>query len=106
MADQGIEEGAVPPPSQSPSQSPSGGGRKMMDHYAASRVAGQEKIYIEWKDINFSLLQKDPKQSKFMKPVFTEKVILKNINGSARSGERPHHPTADDRTRPLACALR
>lgn len=59
---------------------------KLYAHYSQSRNAN-EKIHIEWKDVNYSILAKDATKSSILAPVFKNKRILRNLNGSVRSGE-------------------
>lgn len=46
-----------------------------------------EKVILQWKDLNYSILQKDAKKSSFLKPHIFDKKILKNISGEAQSGQ-------------------
>jgi ATP-binding cassette subfamily G (WHITE) protein 2 len=58
---------------------------KLQRYYSKSRHDGN-KVRIVWKDINYSILAKDPKKSTFIKPVYTNKRILQDINGQVESG--------------------
>jgi len=53
----------------------------------ASRRSAEEKVVLEWNAISYSVFLKDPNKSTFMKPVYTDKLILKGLDGRARSGE-------------------
>eukprot|EP01041_Mallomonas_annulata_P001000 gene1000-1966_t len=46
-----------------------------------------EKVFLEWSDLNYSVFTKDSVKSTFSKPIYTEKAILKNLNGWAKSGQ-------------------
>lgn len=59
---------------------------KLFAHYASSRN-DHEKISIEWKDLNYSILAKDPVKSFFFAPVYKNKRILRSMQGKVSSGE-------------------
>ena len=59
---------------------------KLFAHYASSRN-DNEKITIEWKDLNYSILAKDPVKSSFFSPVYKNKRILRSMQGNVSSGE-------------------
>lgn len=58
----------------------------LQQHYSQSR-AHDDKVVITWTNIEFQILEKDKKLSKFLKPVFRNKAILKCCSGRAESGE-------------------
>ncbi len=45
------------------------------------------EVFLEWKDLNFSVLEKNSAKRKFMAPVIEKKRILQNVNGHAKSGQ-------------------
>ena len=61
-------------------------GSKLFAHYAQSRNP-DEKICIEWKELDYSIVVKDPVKSTLIKPVYKNKRILRDCSGSVRSGE-------------------
>jgi len=48
---------------------------------------GKADVFLQWKNLNLSILEKDPKKSGFCNPVMEQKKILRNINGYAKSGQ-------------------
>jgi len=52
-----------------------------------SDPSGKTAVQITWKNLNFAVREKDSKASKFGKPVFTNKLILRDMQGHAQSGE-------------------
>jgi ABC-type multidrug transport system fused ATPase/permease subunit len=61
-------------------------GSKLFAHYSQSR-SENEKVHIKWTDVNYSILAKDPVKSTIISPVYKNKRILRNLNGTVRSGE-------------------
>src|SRR5690349_8814675 len=59
---------------------------KLFTHYSKSRDQ-QEKVSIKWEDISYAVVGKDPSKSTFLRPVYKNKHILRNLSGSAVSGE-------------------
>lgn len=59
---------------------------KLFAHYSQSRSAN-EKIRVEWKDVNYSILVKDAAKSTLLVPAYKNKRILRGLNGSVSSGE-------------------
>ena len=59
---------------------------RLLKHYSQSR-AGHEKILMTWSDIEYSILTKDPKESKAFRAVMKSKTIISSMSGSAESGE-------------------
>jgi hypothetical protein len=49
--------------------------------------SGKTSVQITWKNLNFTVLEKDGKASTFGKPVFKNKKILNDMQGHAQSGE-------------------
>ena len=49
--------------------------------------AGKPAVSISWRNVNYSVLEKDAKASSFGKPVFRNKRILRDVSGSAKAGE-------------------
>ena len=58
----------------------------LQNHYAKSRQH-DEKVVIEWENLEYSIVQPDAKKSTILKKVYEEKKILKNLNGRAESGQ-------------------
>ena len=52
-----------------------------------SRRSADECCNLEWSSITYSTFSKDPVRSTFLKPVYNEKVILKSLNGQAKTGQ-------------------
>lgn len=61
-------------------------GSKLFAHFAKSR-SQNEKICMEWSDLNYSILVKDPVKSSFFSPVYKNKMILRSMQGKVTSGE-------------------
>lgn len=59
---------------------------KLFAHYSRSR-SEHEKICLEWKDLNYSILAKDAVKSSIIAPVYKNKRILRSLNGKVQSGE-------------------
>ena len=59
---------------------------KLFEHYSKSRK-DNEKITIEWKDLNYSMLAKDVVKSTIIAPVYRNKRILRSMQGKVSSGE-------------------
>ena len=55
-------------------------------HYASSRK-NDFHVTIEWEDLNYYVVTKDSKQSKFMRPAVKNNHILNNVSGRAESGQ-------------------
>jgi ABC-type multidrug transport system fused ATPase/permease subunit len=55
-------------------------------HFSSSRK-GDGSLELEWRDIRFSMLIKDPKKSSLAKTVYKEKEILKGVSGCVVSGQ-------------------
>ena len=50
-----------------------------------SKIKSDETVSLEWSNLNFFAYVRDGLRSKFMRPVFQERHILKGISGSAHS---------------------
>jgi ABC-type multidrug transport system ATPase subunit len=59
---------------------------KLRQHYAKS-VNAKQRIVIEWKDLSYSILSKDPIKSKPFFPVYKNKRVLRSLSGRVVSGE-------------------
>jgi ABC-type transport system involved in cytochrome bd biosynthesis fused ATPase/permease subunit len=55
-------------------------------HFSSSRK-GDGALELEWEDIRFSMMVKDPKKSKPLKTVYKEKQILRGVSGRVASGQ-------------------
>jgi ABC-type multidrug transport system fused ATPase/permease subunit len=55
-------------------------------HYASSRK-NDFHMTIEWEDLNYYVVTKDSKKSKFMRPAVKNNRILNNVSGRAESGQ-------------------
>lgn len=53
---------------------------RLQKHFSSSRI-NDNKIFMKWEDINYTIREKDSKASKFLKPVYKEKRLLKSISG-------------------------
>eukprot|EP00607_Mallomonas_marina_P004883 CAMPEP_0182437988 /NCGR_PEP_ID=MMETSP1167-20130531/85430_1 /TAXON_ID=2988 /ORGANISM="Mallomonas Sp, Strain CCMP3275" /LENGTH=574 /DNA_ID=CAMNT_0024631123 /DNA_START=83 /DNA_END=1804 /DNA_ORIENTATION=+ len=54
---------------------------------AISNRHADEKVVLEWADVQYSLMVKNEKRSKFMNPAYMERKILKGVSGSVISGQ-------------------
>jgi ABC-type multidrug transport system ATPase subunit len=59
---------------------------RLQQYYSSSRVV-DGKVVLSWSNINYSMKEKDSKQSTFFKNAYKVKNILKSISGSAESGQ-------------------
>lgn len=82
---------AIPSPkpgNPSPMRGPSGSAynpeRSFMKSLSSHRTV---RISLRWENINLSVVTKNAAQSKFLRPVYKQKKILRNISGHAKSGE-------------------
>jgi hypothetical protein len=57
----------------------------LFQHYSSSR-GKKDKVVMEWKNLNYETMVKDPASPWFM-PKYTHKKILQNCSGVASSGE-------------------
>ena len=69
------------------SKTGSSGTRKEIQHFYSHSRSANEKIIIEWKDVEFSMLTPDKVNSSLFKQVYIEKKILKGVSGNVQSGE-------------------
>eukprot|EP01031_Cornospumella_fuschlensis_P032511 gene32511-39307_t len=73
-----------PSPIRGPSGSAFNPDRSFMKSLSAHRTV---RISLHWDHISLSVATKDPKRSKFLRPVYKKKHILRDISGHAKSGE-------------------
>lgn len=69
----------------SPIDSPSKKSR-LAEFFGNSRDK-EEGIVLEWSNVEYSVLEKDPVKSKLFQPVYKMKNILKGASGNAKSGQ-------------------
>ncbi|RYH30548.1 hypothetical protein EON65_04830 [archaeon] len=79
---------SLQPGTSSPIKGPNGNAfnpdRSFMKSLSSHRTV---RISLHWEHINLSVVTKDTKQSKFLRPVYKKKQILRDISGHAKSGE-------------------
>ena len=61
--------------------------KRASSYDAVLKADTKEAMRIEWRNVNFSVVEKDGKASKLCSPVYRTKPILQNMQGSAASGE-------------------